>query len=151
MPAFGSPAQAASAISLRCSSSSHDSPGQPRLGVPRRLPRRRREVRVAAPAAAAARDDDPRAVLAQVGDDRAVLGVGDLRADGHGEHDVVAVGAVLARAAAVAAAPGVEDRLGPERRQVAQVGVGDEHDVAAAAAVAAVRARPSARTSRAGS
>ena len=29
MPAFGSPAQAASAISFRCSSSSHDSPGRP--------------------------------------------------------------------------------------------------------------------------
>ena len=47
-------------------------PGQPGLGVARRLPRRRREVRVPAPAAAAARDDDRVLVLPQVGDDRPV-------------------------------------------------------------------------------
>ena len=59
--------------------------------------------------------------------------------DRHGEDDVVAVGAVLARAAAVAAAPRVEDRLRAEGREIAQIGVGDEDDVAAAAAVAPVR------------
>ena len=80
-----------------------------------------------------------------------VVGVRHLRPHGDGEDDVVAVGAVLARAAAVAAAPGIEDRLRAERREVAQVGIRDENDVAAAAAVAAVRARPSARTSRGGS
>ena len=113
---------------------------QPGLGVARRLPRRGREVRVPAPAPAPARDDDPCLVLAQVGDDRPVVDVRHLRPHGNREDDVVAVGAVLARAAAVAAALRVEDRLGAEGREVAQVGVGDEDDVAAAAAVAAVRA-----------
>ena len=112
---------------------------QPGLGVARRLPRRRREVRVPAPAPTAACDDDPRLVLAQVGDERAVVGVVTCVPTGTVEHDVVAVGAVLARAAAVAAALRVEDRLGAERREVAQVRVGDDDDVAAAAAVAAVR------------
>ena len=46
---------------------------------------------------------------------------------------------MLARAATVAATLRVEDRLGTEGREVAQIGVGDEDDVAAAAAVAAVR------------
>ena len=71
--------------------------------------------------------------------------------DGDGEDDVVAVGPVLARAAAVAAPPRVEDRLRAKGREIAQIGVGDEDDVAATAAVAAVRARPWARTSRGGS
>ena len=48
---------------------------QARLGVPRRLPGRGGEVRVAATAAAAPRHDHPGAVLAEVGDGRPVLDV----------------------------------------------------------------------------
>ena len=46
---------------------------------------------------------------------------------------------MLAAAAARAALAGLEPVARAESRQVAQVGVGDEHDVAAGAAVAAVR------------
>ena len=51
---------------------------------------------------------------------------------------VVAVGAVLARAAAGLAAAGPELRLRPERGEVAQIGSATSDDVAAAAAVTAV-------------
>ena len=69
----------------------------------------------------------------------AVLGRRNDRADGDGEHDVVGVGAVLAGATTVASAPGGEPRLAPERREIAQIGFRDDHDVAATAAVASVR------------
>ena len=54
------------------------------------------------------------------------------------ELDVAAVRTVPAGAAAVPAAAAFEPALATEARQIAQVGVGDQRDVAAAAAVAAV-------------
>ena len=72
--------------------------------------------------------------------DRPALGVQDLRPDRHGELDALPVGAVPARAPAVAAAPCAIPRLAAERAQVAEMLVGLDRDVAAAAAVAAVRA-----------
>ena len=68
--------------------------GQARLGEARRLPSRRREARVAAAALAPARDDDAAVRRGQVGDE-ALVGVDELRADGHAELDVLTVGAVL--------------------------------------------------------
>ena len=62
--------------------------GEPRLGEPRRLSRRRGEARVPAAAAAAARGDDrARAGMGEVGDEAAVLE--DLRPDRHAQLDVV--------------------------------------------------------------
>ena len=137
MPAFGSPTSAASATSFRRRSSCASSPGSPvsakrgvwRVGVAKwRLPR---------PPAAAARDDDPRAGSGQVGDDLSV-GVEHLRPHRHAQLDVGTVGAVLAAPAARLPARGLEDPLRAEGREIAEVGIGDQDHVAAAAAVAAV-------------
>ena len=62
------------------------------------------------------------------------------RADRHLELDVVAVLAGAVRALAVRAAAGVEDFLEAEIEEGVEVGVGDEVDRAAVAAVAAARA-----------
>ena len=96
----------------------------PHLGEARRLPGRRREARVAAAAVAAAREDDARVRPREVRD-QVALGAVRLRPDGNRELDRLAVGAVLARAAARLAAAGPELRLRAERGEVAQVGVGD--------------------------
>ena len=110
--------------------------GQAALGQPRRLPDGRLEARVAAPARAAGRDRDllPRADEVVAGAVPAL----DLRAGRHGDDEPVAVGAVALGALAVAAALRAEVRLAAERLEVAQVVVAAQHDVAAAAAVAAV-------------
>jgi hypothetical protein len=94
-------------------------------------------VLVAAAALAAPGEHDPGVGAREVGD-QVALGAERLRPDGHGQLDRGAVGAVLAGAAARLAAAGLELRLGAERGEVAQARIGDEHDVAAAAAVAAV-------------
>ena len=75
--------------------------------------------------------------MRQVGDEMA-LAVEHLRADGHAQLDVVAVRAVLAGTTPGAAAA---CRVLPldRKREIAQVWVGDEHDVTAGAAVTAVR------------
>ena len=112
-------------------------PGEPGLREPRCLARRRREVAIPAPAASAARDNHPRAGRREVGDDL-VLGE-DLRPDRDLQLDVRAVGAMLPAPPPRLAAPALEHALRAERGEVAQVGVGDQQDVAAAAAVAAVR------------
>ena len=88
--------------------------GEAGLGKARSLPGRRREVPVAAPAPAAARDRDARAGHDEVGDDLVVDE--DLRPDRDLQLDVVAVCAVLARAAPVLAAPRLELALRPEAR-----------------------------------
>ena len=72
--------------------------GRADLGELRYLPRRRDEARVAAAAAAAAREHDARAGMREVGDQVAFVRE-HLRADRHVQLDVLAVGAVLARAA----------------------------------------------------
>src|SRR5437588_756189 len=73
-------------------------------------------------------------------DDEVAVGVVHLRTDRNRELDAFAVGPVLAGAAAVAAAATLEQALAAKAREIAQIRVGDEHDVAAAAAVAAVGA-----------
>ena len=62
-----------------------------------------------------------------------------LRARRHAELERLAVGAVLERALAVAAAPCFEVRAAPIALEIAQRVVTNEHDVAAATTVAAVR------------
>src|SRR5699024_434344 len=112
--------------------------GQPALGEARRLVLGALEARVAAAAAAAARDDDPRA-----GDDQVVRRAvprGDDGARRDLDHDVLAVGAVALGALAMAPALGLVVGLALEGLQVALGVVADEHDLAAAAAVAAVGA-----------
>ena len=113
-------------------------PRQAALGQPRGLAHGRLEALVAAAAGAAARDvtswPGAHEVVA-----RAVPAL-DLRARRHRDHERLAVGAVAQGALAVAAALGAEVRAAAEGLQVAQVVVAAQHDVAAAAAVAAVGA-----------
>ena len=115
--------------------------GHADLGEPRRLPRRAGEVLVAASARTAARDDDARLRMREVGDEPAVR-VDHLRPDRDVQHRVLAAGAVREASSAGAAAPRVELLIGPEAGQVAPPRVGDEHHVPAAAAVATVRTAP---------
>jgi hypothetical protein len=111
---------------------------EPGLGEARRLPRRRRETAVAPAALAAAREHGSRAGCREVGDQLLLL-VENLRPHGHAQLDIRAGRPVPAVAASRAALAPLEPLLRPERRQVAQVGVCDQHDVAAGPAVAAVR------------
>ena len=108
-------------------------------GQARRLPGGRREARVAGSAPPAAGDHDARAGMREVAHERAVLGE-HLRADGHGHLERRPVAAALVRALAGLAGRRADVRVVPQRRQVAQVGVGVQDDVAAATAVAAGRA-----------
>ena len=112
-------------------------PGQTGLGKPRRLERGRREAAVATSARAAAADDGPGARMREIGDEMS-FGVEHLRADGDAQHGVVACRAVLPRPPA--GTPPARRVLAPrpKRRQVAEVGVGDEHDVPAVPAVTSV-------------
>ncbi len=105
----------------------------------RRLARGGRELTVAATAGAAAAQYGLSAGVRKI-DDEVSVGVEDLRADRDRELDALAVGPVLAGAAAVAAAAALERAFAAKAREVAQIRVGDEHDVAAAAAVTAVGA-----------
>ena len=112
--------------------------GEPHLGEPRHLARRADEAGVAAPAAAAAREANPRVRMGQVGDQ--IVPVEHLRADRDADLDVLAVRAVLAGAAAVASLRRGDQLAALERDEVAQIPVGDRDHVAAVAAVAAVGA-----------
>jgi hypothetical protein len=76
--------------------------------------------------------------MGEIGKKRAVE-VEDLRADGHGEHDVLAVPAATASALAVPARTGGVAGLPPVPPEIAEIGVGHHDDVAAVAAVTAVR------------
>ena len=71
--------------------------------------------------------------------EQAFLVVEHLCADGDAELGVGARGAVLQRTAAAAAAARLDALIRAERRQIAEVVIRDEHDVAARTAVAAVR------------
>ena len=93
---------------------------------------------VAAAAAPGVGDYDTRVRVCEIGDEIAAVGR-DLRADGDGYLGVGAGRAVLARAPARLTLPRREPLRAPERGEVAQLRIGDEDDVAAAAAVAAVR------------
>ena len=136
---MGSPTRPTSARSLSCSSTQPSSPAQPALGEARRLARGGGEALVAAPAVPAAGQHDAPARHHEV-----VLGavpVDHLRARRDAHDEVVAVGAVAQRALrrgrrALRLVVG----LALEALQVAQRVVAQQHDVAAAAAVAAVGA-----------
>ena len=80
------------------------------------------------------------AVVREVGDELAGVGVGDHRADRHAQHDVVGAAAVLVGAAAVLAALRAMDARVAVVDQRVDVAIGDREDAAAAAAVAAVGA-----------
>ena len=91
-------------------------------------------------AAAAALGDGDRGVVRQVRDDQAALGVLDHGAQRHLDDKVLGVLAVAQACAALAALRGHILALIAEVHQGAQVVVRHKNDVAAAAAVAAVRA-----------
>ena len=112
---------------------------RPDLGETRHLPGRRDEARVAPPAVTALRQHDARAGVRQIGDQVALVRE-HLCADRDAQLHVGAVGAMLARAAAVPTPLGLDPLAPLQRREVAQRRVGEQHDVAAVAAVAAVRA-----------
>src|SRR5258706_13793189 len=77
--------------------------------------------------------------MREVGDQVALVRE-HLRADRYVQLDIVAVRAVLARPQPVATARRLDPAAPLQRRQVAERGVGDEHDVATVAAVATVGA-----------
>src|SRR6478672_9000604 len=77
--------------------------------------------------------------MRQVGDQSAVVGE-DLGADGDVHLRGLAVRTVLAGTAAVCAARRLDQATALQRREVAQRGIREQHDVAAVAAVATVRA-----------
>ncbi len=108
------------------------------LGVLGGLVGRRREVRVAEAAAAAARDHRLLAGGDEVGDQRAGLVVEDGRAGRDVEDEVVAGLAVAPRPLAAAAGRRLEVVLIPEVAQRRLAGIDAQVDRAAAAAVAAV-------------
>ena len=76
--------------------------------------------------------------MRQVGEQLPVL-VEDLRADRNAQLGMLTGSTVLQRAAAVAATLRLDPLVRPEAGEVAQIRVGDQHDVPAGAAVAAVR------------
>ncbi len=82
-------------------------------------------------------DHGLRAGVRQV-DEQAAVVVEHLRAHRDSKDDVLAVGAPLVRALAVASALGLEAPEPLEVREIAPVRVGHEHDVSAMATVAAV-------------
>ena len=96
------------------------------------------------------REHDARARMREVGDQVAVVGE-DLRADRDAQLDVVAVRAVLARAAAVPAARRLDQPAALQRREVAQRRVGDAARRRRRRRRRRRPGRPWARTSRAGS
>ena len=120
----------------------HELAGLARLAEQReagRLARGRGERGVAQPPAAALGGDEPGARPDEVGEDLAVRRHDD-GAVGHGELQVVRVRAGLEPALALLAVAGRGVRAVVEVEQGVHARVDDEHDRAAAAAVAAVRA-----------
>ena len=112
----------------------------PRLGEVRRLTGRRGEVRVA-PAAAAALEQDvllPR--LVHIGHQTAVGNQTHRRAHRHFDDEILGALAAAERRRAVFAVVGGVFALIAEIHQRVHVRVGEQHNVAAVAAVAAVRA-----------
>ena len=143
LPAFGNPTSPTSASSFRCSRRSFSSPGSPGCASAARDWSTWRTTRCRARRDRLG-DQDALSVFRQIGDlstnpsscfaRRPTVPIGTC------ELDVVAVLAGPVRAFAVAAATGLEELLEAEIEKRVEVGVGDEVDVAAGAAVAAVRA-----------
>ena len=109
------------------------------IGAARRAVGRALEIRVAEAAVAAARDHDALAHVREVGEERLAVLLVDLRAGRHLHHHVGAVGAVAVLAHAAAAVLGLEVLLVAVVDQRVEAVDRLDHDVAALAAVAAVR------------
>ena len=121
--------------SSRSQRSSPTSPCSAKLGARRRLDRKRALPRPPRPPSAASQRSPAWTRSASTSPSRVVHD----RALGHGHHEVVARPAPwLLLALAVGAARGPAVRVVPERQQRGDVAVGDQPDVAALAAVAAV-------------
>ena len=141
MPALGRPTSAASARSLRRSSISRSSPGMPtsaKRGVWRLGPAKCLLPRPPVPPFATTTRAPARA-RSETSSSPSKTCV----PTGTREHRVVAARAVRELSAATAAATGAQLLVRPEAGEVAPPQIGHEHDVAAVAAVAAVR--PAAR------
>ena len=104
----------------------------------RRLAHGSREAPVAAPSAASAGDHDAGPGVREVGDGHLAARVEDLRAERHVHDGVVPAPARHALALAVHAALAAQVPAEAERREIAHVGIGEQDDIAAVAAVAAV-------------
>ena len=139
LPALGKPTSATSAMSLSSMSSQNSWPFSAcsaKAGARRRLERKR-----ALPAAALAAlgHHEAGALDVEVAHDGAAALAHD-RADRDRHHQVLAPGAVLLGARAVHAVGGPAERVVPEAEQRRLVHRGDEPDVPAVTAVAAVGA-----------
>ena len=139
LPALGKPTRPTSATDLSSSTTSRSSPGSPSSANPGALRRVDDERGIAQPAPSALGGDEPRAGADQVGEHLAVA-VDDDRPVGHAQLEIGAVGAVAVAARAALAVAGALVRVVVEVEQGVHVRVDDERHVAAAAAVAAVRA-----------
>ena len=115
------------------------SPISPGVGTARRLVGAGFEIGIAEPAVAAAADAHALADLGQVGERLLFALVEELRADRHLEHGVGTLGTRPVLAHAVGAGLALEVLLVAEVDQRVQTGDAFDHDVAALAAVAAVR------------
>ena len=122
--------------SRRIQRSSPTSPCSAKPGARRLLDRKRALPLPPVPPAAASHRSPS---SDQVGQEHAVA-VDDLRSDRYGDQEVVAAVAVPLLAPAVRPAGGLAVRMVPERQQRRRVAVGDQPDIAAAAAVTAVGA-----------
>ena len=105
----------------------------------RRPPAVRQEASVAAAASSALRGEEPVAFVDEVGQHEARFVVAHDRALGDRDQGVGTAGPVATLALAVNAVAGAAMRVVSKPEQRCDIAVGDEPDVAAAAAVAAVR------------
>ena len=129
----------ASAISFSLQPDIHLLALLPGIGVARRLIGRGFEVGIAEAAIPAAEQHDAVAWRGQIGDQRLAVGIENLRAGRQLQHDVGASGAGAVLAFAVAALLGLEMLLVAVVEQRVQIGDAFDDNVAAFAAVAAVR------------
>jgi hypothetical protein len=95
---------------------------------------------IAATTAAAVGDDEACALLDEIADQFAGIGISHDGAGGHKEHELGTVPAVLLVRRAVSAAFRPVLLLVSEGAEPVNAVVGDEHDIAAAATIASVRA-----------
>ena len=140
MPTFGKPTSATSATSFSSSRSQRSSPCSPCSANDGRPPAVRQEAGVAATSSSARGGEEPVAVVDEIGEHVPPVVVAHDRALGHRDHRVGAAGPVAALALPVDAVVGPPMRMVAKREQRRDVAIGHEPDVAAVAAVAAVRA-----------